>query len=128
MTDRLFTAALTFILLAGGTCAIGSALFGLDRAGSAQQIVTVQLPRVEITARREVALAAPAATDVAIVELPRVEIVGRRAAALAAAEAIEATDVIDEAPVVRPAIAEASAAGTARVHPARAGAGETCIE
>ena len=101
MTDRLFTAALTFILLAGGTCAIGSALFGLDRAGSAQQIVTVQLPRVEITARREVALAA---------------------------EAIEATDVIDEAPVVRPAIAEASAAGTARVHPARAGAGETCIE
>jgi len=127
MTDRLFTAALTFILLAGGTCAIGSALFGLDRAGSAQQIVTVQLPRVEITARREVALAAPAAADVAIVELPRVEIVGRRAAALAA-EAIEATDVIDEAPVVRPAIAEASAAGTARVHPARAGAGETCIE
>ena len=27
MTDRLFTAALTFILLAGGTVAIGSALF-----------------------------------------------------------------------------------------------------
>ena len=49
MIDRLFTAALTFCLLAGGTLAIGSALFE-GRGPAAPQVV--QLPAVEITGKR----------------------------------------------------------------------------
>ena len=48
MIDRLFTAALAFLLLAGGTAAIGSALFTPDQPTQA----TVQLPTVEVTAQR----------------------------------------------------------------------------
>jgi len=130
MTDRLFTAALTFILLVAGTCAIGAALFGLDRpAASGQHIATVQLPRVEITARREVVLAAPDATDVAVVTLPRVEIIGRRTAADAGfVEAVETTEATEVAPAERPAIAAAAATRAARVHPASVREGEICIE
>lgn len=48
MIDRLFTAALAFLLLAGGTAAIGSALFNAPKAAPAM----VQLPTVEVTAQR----------------------------------------------------------------------------
>ena len=60
MTDRIFSAVLTFMLLAGGTTAIGSALFGYDRPathGQAQAAI-VALPTVEITGRRPAAVVA----------------------------------------------------------------------
>lgn len=64
MIDRYFTAALTLALLVGGTLAIGSALFGMDRPGAPKALkqahVVVQLPTVVITGRR-----LPAASDVA---------------------------------------------------------------
>ena len=124
MTDRLFTAALTFILLAGGTCAIGAALFGLDRpAAPRHDIAVVQLPRVEITARREVAPAAPAAADAAVVALPRVEIVGRRPAGFAF---VDAGQTDDGARAARPAEVEAARVATARA--VRAGEDDICIE
>lgn len=47
MIDRLFTAALAFTLLAGGTAAIGSALFP---ATTTHNVVT--LPSVEVTVQR----------------------------------------------------------------------------
>jgi hypothetical protein len=55
MIDRLFTAALTFVLLAAGTAAIGSALF----ASPAQpepaplQAQVKRLPTVEIVVERQ---------------------------------------------------------------------------
>ena len=56
MIDRLFTAALAFCILAGGTAAIGSALFGLDSPALRQQQAAagtvIQLPRVEIVGKR----------------------------------------------------------------------------
>lgn len=51
MIDRLFTAALTFCLLAGGTAAIGSALFETAPAAPAASVIT--LPAVEISGARE---------------------------------------------------------------------------
>jgi hypothetical protein len=82
MIDRIFSAALTFTLLAGGTLAIGSALFGFDRLSAQAQVqsAVIELPRVEIVGRRasvempRVEVVAQRAT----VELPRVEITGRR--------------------------------------------------
>jgi hypothetical protein len=47
MIDRFFTAALAFTLLAGGTAAIGSALFERH-----DEPVAVTLPTVEVTAQR----------------------------------------------------------------------------
>lgn len=60
MTDRIFSAVLTFMLLAGGTVAIGSALFGLDHpvARARVQNAVFELPRVEITGRRASAVVA----------------------------------------------------------------------
>jgi hypothetical protein len=57
MIDRIFSAALTFCLLIGGTLAIGSALLGLDRpaltsTASKAQVRVVQLEPVLITAKR----------------------------------------------------------------------------
>ena len=49
MIDRFFSAALTFCLLAGGTVAIGSAMFDSQRAAPAR---IVELPRVVIVAER----------------------------------------------------------------------------
>ena len=69
MIDRYFTAALTLALLAGGTLAIGSALFGMDRPGApkaaAHAHAVVQLPTVVITGRRLPAASAVASTDAA---------------------------------------------------------------
>ena len=42
MIDRIFSAALTFGLLAGGTLAIGSALFDLDRPHAARAATLAQ--------------------------------------------------------------------------------------
>ncbi len=49
MIDRIFSALLTFCVLAGGTVAIGSAMADYDRR--AAQIV--QLPTVTVTGKRE---------------------------------------------------------------------------
>ena len=69
MFDRYFTAALTLALLVGGTLAIGSALFGMDRPGApkaaAQAHAVVQLPTVVITGHRLPAASAVASSDTA---------------------------------------------------------------
>lgn len=57
MIDRIFGALLTFCLLAGGTVAVGSALFEHDRQveairTAARPVQVIQLPTVEITAPR----------------------------------------------------------------------------
>lgn len=53
MIDRIFSAALTFCLLAAGTLAIGSEFIGVNHSAAATaQIQVVQLPTVEITGRR----------------------------------------------------------------------------
>ena len=50
MIDRIFSALLTFCLLAGGTVAIGSALFN-----DTTTTTVVTLPAVTITGQREAA-------------------------------------------------------------------------
>ena len=69
MIDRYFTAALTLALLVGGTLAIGSELFGMNRTGAlkatAQTHAVVQLPTVVIIGRRLPAAAAVASSDTA---------------------------------------------------------------
>jgi hypothetical protein len=50
MIDRIFSALLTFCLLAGGTVAIGSALFD-----DSTTTTVVTLPAVTITGQREAA-------------------------------------------------------------------------
>ncbi len=52
MIDRIFSALLTFCLLAGGTAAIGSALID-DTPAAAAAVAT--LPTVEITGKRDAA-------------------------------------------------------------------------
>lgn len=68
MTERIFSAVLTFMLLVGGTIAMGSALFGLDRPASRAQAQTtvVELPRVEVTGRRNGAVLAAREADPAL--------------------------------------------------------------
>jgi hypothetical protein len=68
MIDRYFTAALTFALFIGGTLAIGSELFGMDRPGVQKTTLTaqadvVQLPTVVIIGRRIPPASAVASTD-----------------------------------------------------------------
>lgn len=53
MFDRIFSAALAFCVLAGGTLAVGTAM--LERPQSDQRVV--QLPRVEVTGKRAQAAA-----------------------------------------------------------------------
>jgi len=70
MIDRLFTAALAFCLLAGGTAAIGSAWFDSPApAARAAQPTVVHLPPVEVR----------------IVRLPAVEVTASRTASTAVA-------------------------------------------
>ena len=55
MIDRIFSAALTLCLLAGGTLAIGSALFGLDRPAAQAapgHVRVVQLDPVVVIGKR----------------------------------------------------------------------------
>jgi hypothetical protein len=68
MIDRYFTAALTFALFIGGTLAIGSELFGMDRPGAQKTTLTaqptvVQLPTVLVIGRRVPPASAVASTD-----------------------------------------------------------------
>jgi 2-keto-4-pentenoate hydratase len=60
MTERIFSAVLTFAMLAGGTFAVGSELLGSPRATPARtlQATAVMLPKVEITGHRATALVA----------------------------------------------------------------------
>lgn len=62
MIDRIFSAALTFCLLAAGTLAIGSAWFEGRPGASTVQKSVVQLPAVEMR----------------IIQLPRVDVIGKR--------------------------------------------------
>jgi len=55
MIDRIFSAVLTFCLLAGGTAAIGSALF--ESKPAAQPTTVITLPTVEISGTRDPASA-----------------------------------------------------------------------
>ena len=52
MSENILSAVLTFSLLAGGTAAIGSEMFG-TRASAPLQVVT--LPRIEVTGQRDTA-------------------------------------------------------------------------
>ncbi len=56
MIDRLFSAALAFTLLAGGTAAIGSAMFE-GRRPTQREVQAVHLPRVEVLGASHVATA-----------------------------------------------------------------------
>ena len=53
MIDRIFSALLTFCLLAGGTVAIGSALF--DEPAPAATTATITLPSVTVVGHRDAA-------------------------------------------------------------------------
>jgi hypothetical protein len=65
MFERIFTPALAFMLLLGGTVAIGHELFAPAQVTVARaRIATVELPRVEVTGRR----AGPAPVKVAQTE------------------------------------------------------------
>jgi hypothetical protein len=79
--DRM-SAMLTFVLLAGGTAAVGAEWLGLDRpaAPAAPVARVVQLPAVEVMGRRA---AAPVDGVAALVAtLPAVTVTGRREAHL----------------------------------------------
>lgn len=57
MIDRLFSALLTFCILAGGTVAIGSAMMDFDAQAAQRKPATaqpqvVQLPPVEVIVQR----------------------------------------------------------------------------
>jgi len=54
MFDRVFSAALAFCVLAGGTLAVGSALFEQPKA----EARIVYLPKVEVSGKRAVQVAA----------------------------------------------------------------------
>ena len=70
MIERLFSAALTFTLLAGGTYAVGSELFAGGRQPTAlKQAAAVELPQVEITGRRPAGLVALSDCDAEPVRL-----------------------------------------------------------
>ena len=60
MTEHIFSAVLTFAMLAGGTLAVGSELLGSPRTspGRTLQATAVELPKVEITGHRSAALVA----------------------------------------------------------------------
>jgi hypothetical protein len=52
MIDRIFSAALTFCLLAAGTLAIGSALFGPDVRVAHARTPVVEMPMVTVKGQR----------------------------------------------------------------------------
>ena len=60
MTERIFSAVLTFLLLAGGTFAVGSELLGGNRAAPSKtlQAKAVELPKVEVIGHRAATLVA----------------------------------------------------------------------
>lgn len=62
MIDHLFSAALTFCLLAGGTAAVGSLMFAAPPT-TATHVRVIELPRVVITGHRVAASATIAKSD-----------------------------------------------------------------
>ena len=76
MPDNIFTAVLTFSLLAGGTAAIGTEMLESRHQADAARTPVVVMPQVTVTAQR---VAAPV-----IVTLPQVTITAQRAAEPAA--------------------------------------------
>ncbi|MEO5882792.1 MAG: hypothetical protein ABIQ06_10295 [Caldimonas sp.] len=77
MSDNILTAVLTFSLLAGGTAAIGSEMFGSRKPAKAAAPVVV-MPQVAVTASR--------AVPGDIVTMPAVVVTGRREAVTVAVE------------------------------------------
>ncbi len=66
MFDRILSPVLVFVLLAGGTFAIGSELFSSRAAAAANtQVAAVQLPLVEVIGHRPATPVALADTDAA---------------------------------------------------------------
>ena len=77
MTDHLFSAVLTFSLLAAGTVAMGSEVLASRHATASPKATAVAtLPTVTVTGKR-IAAAAPAARP-EVVTLPTVVVTGRR--------------------------------------------------
>ena len=95
MSDNILTAVLTFSLLAGGSAAIGSEMFGARPAARAETPVIV-MPQVTVTAQRAapvevvtmplVTITAQRAAAEEIVTLPMVVVTGRRAPVTVAVE------------------------------------------
>ena len=95
MSDNNLTAVLTFSLLAGGSAAIGSEMFGSRQVAKAATPVVV-LPKVSVTAQRvgsaeivtmpQVTITAQRAQPDDVVTMPTVLVTGRREAVTVAAE------------------------------------------
>jgi hypothetical protein len=94
MSDNVLTAVLTFSLLAGGTAAIGSEMFG-TRSTAIAAAPVVMMPQVTITAPRaasevvtlpQVTITAQRAEPAAIVTMPTVVVTGKREALTVAVE------------------------------------------
>jgi len=77
-TENIFSAVLTFGLLAGGAVAFGSEFVATPKAPGQVETAVVTLPTVTVTGRRDAA--------VAETTLPTVMVVGRRAALAKLAE------------------------------------------
>jgi hypothetical protein len=89
MSDNLFSAVLTFSLLAAGTAAVGSEMLGGHRP-AAKVAAAATLPPVTVIGKRVVA--ADAALDAATVTLPMVMVTGCRHATDATEVAVDDTD------------------------------------
>ncbi len=95
MSDNILTAVLTFSLLAGGTAAIGSEMFGTRQPAKAPTPVVV-MPQVTITAQRsasaeivtmpQVTITAQRAEPNDVVTMPAVLVTGRREAVTVAVD------------------------------------------
>jgi hypothetical protein len=95
MSDNILTAVLTFSLLAGGSAAIGSEMFGTRQSAKVATPVVV-LPKVSVTAQRvgsaeivtmpQVTITAHRAEPDDVVTMPAVVVTGRREAVTVAAE------------------------------------------
>ena len=72
MIDHLFSAALTFCLLAAGTAAIASLMVGAPVHKHAQ-VRTIELPRVVVTGHRQAASATVARAEAAEPATPRAQ-------------------------------------------------------
>ena len=76
MSDNILSAVLTFSLMAGGSAAIGSDVFGTRQPAKAPEIIT--LPMVTVTAQR--------AVQADVVTLPMVMVTGQRQSVTVAIE------------------------------------------
>jgi len=117
MTERILTPLLAFMLLAGGTLAVGSELFRAPHAGQhVAEVASVQLPRVEVIGHR-------VAAEVASAQLPRVEVTGHRVAADVATARLPRVEVTGRRAVVTVRLAEPAASTVCTSEEAAAGSG-----